>query len=226
MRYVMLAIKVLVVAGGVVACAVMARRLGPWTAMVAWAVVTGLLCGGIALVVRRQAPGRITAANYLMGLILQWGYGVAKGKLPGIVAISWGIWLLLGAAAVIGATALSSPSVSPAVTVDVPADAQGRSTLVMTLLVIAWIVDGAALLKLIGILATGRTAESVRSLGPIVAVLLIMIVGSVALVTLNPSASAARTALLLAGGPPLLLGLGYGAFVLLIVTVGRNARWN
>jgi hypothetical protein len=53
-----------------------------------------------------------------------------------------------------------------------------------------------------------------------------MIGTSAALVTLSTTANAARRALLIAGGPPLFIGVGYGLFVLVLLTAGKNARWN
>jgi hypothetical protein len=97
----------------------------------------------------------------------------------------------------------------------------------MTLLALAWLIDGGVLLRCIGVLATSTNrAHMTRSLAPLIAFLVAILAASMALVTLNNTSTAASLALGIAGGPPLLVAVGYGLFVLVILTVGRNARWN
>jgi hypothetical protein len=143
--------------------------------------------------------------------------------------VSWAIWVLLGVAMILSAHARggnlgwfhfggSGQQAS---------EPQVRSTLVMTLLAIAWVIDGGVLLWIVGLLATSsNTGHMMRSLGPVAAVLIGMLASSIALVTLSTSANTARIALLIAGGPPAFIGVGYGLFVLVLLTAGRNARWN
>ena len=97
----------------------------------------------------------------------------------------------------------------------------------MAFLAVAWVIDGGALLWIAGLLATStNTAQMMRSLGPVAAVLIGMLASSVALVTMTESAKAAWLAVLIAGGPPLVLGGAYGLFIVVMLTAGKNARWN
>jgi hypothetical protein len=194
-----------------------------------------VLCGAVALVVHRQPPERVTVANYVMGVVLPWGYRVGRGKLAAIVATSWAVWVLVGLSVVLATDArmhkAEQPPIGAAETagtaVATSTAGGGRSTAVMTLLALAWLVDGAALLHCAGVLATSSNARHMaRTMTPLLVVLVAMLAASVALVTLSSSASAARLALLIAGVPPLFVGVGYGVFVLVVVTVGRNTRWN
>jgi hypothetical protein len=225
MRVISVVVKLLVVAAALGACAWMASRIGPWKALGLWTATSGLACGAVALTMRRQTPGKVTFLNYVMGYVLQWGYRVGRGKLPAIVVTSWCVWALLGAAVVIAMNAAGAreATTSP----NIVEGSQTRGATVMVLLALSWIVDGGLLMWLAGIcMSGGRSGGAIRALAPVMALLVAMILASVALVTLRTSARSANIALLVAGGPPLLVGLGYGLFVLLIVTVGRKARWN
>lgn len=217
MRYVTMVLKIIVILAAAGACAMLAGRFGPWKALGMWAAIWGVLCVGIALAVSRQPAGRITVLNLLMGYILQWGYRIGRGKLSNITLISWCVWMLLGGAAILATR----------VHLDSAAESQARSKMVMVLLVLSWIIDGAALFYILGIIfSQGRSGRQLGVLGPVAGILLLMILGSAALVVFNSSAGAAMTALLLAGGPMLLLGLFYAIFVVVIVVCGRKTRWN
>jgi hypothetical protein len=218
-RVVMPVLKVAFVIGAAIACAALARRFGPLKAIGLWAGLMAALCAGVAMILHRQTPEKVTPANYLAGFVLQWGYRVGRGKLPAIVVVSWAIWLLLGVAMVVSVhfRGFGQPA----------AQQQRRSTLVMVLLTVAWVIDGTVLLRIIGLLATGPNARHMlRSLGPVAAVLVGMIGSSIVLVARTPSVNASRLALLIAGGPLLFVGVGYGLFVLVLLTAGKNARWN
>jgi hypothetical protein len=205
------------------ACAVVARRLGPWKGLAAFALSMGVLCVGIALVVHHQPPQKITLANYLMGFILPWGYRLARGKLRPIVLTSWTIWVLIGLAIVLAVNArIAAGAISTS-----PPNSSPRSATWMTFLALAWLIDGGVLLRCIGLLGTSTNrAHMSRSLAPLIAFLIAILATSITLITLSTSPTAASLALLIAGGPPLLVGLGYGLFVLVMLTAGRNARWN
>jgi hypothetical protein len=153
-----------------------------------------------------------------MGYILQWGYRIGQGKLVKIAMVSWVIWMLLGTAAVL-ATRVHANTFATGL----GAESQNRGTTIMVLLTLAWIIDGAALCYLLGIVFNGRR---LGSLGPVMGVLLLMIGVSAGLVVYNHTATAAKIALLVAGGPILLLGLLYGLFVINILIMGRKTRWN
>jgi hypothetical protein len=230
LRYLMRLLKVLCVIGAAVACASLVQRCGPWKTFGIWAAATGIACAGVGLILRSQPPEKVTIANYVAGLVLQWGYKVGRGKLPAIVGVSWAIWVLLGVPMILAVRAShgGGGGVLPFSHAEqTTATPQVRSAAMMVFLAIAWVIDGGALLWIIGLLATStNTAHMMRSLGPVAAVLVAMIASSVALVTLTDSARAAWLALSIAAGPPLAIGGAYGLFILVILTVGRNARWN
>lgn len=206
------------------ACATLATRLGPWTGLAAFALAMAILCVGTAVIVHRQPPGKITPANYLMGFILPWGYRIGRGKLLPIVLTSWAIWLLIGLAIVL---AMNARIDTAAIATSLPVSANPRSGFMMTLLALAWLIDGGVLLRCLGLLATSTNrAHMTRSLGPLIAFLIAILATSIALVTLTTSPATASLALVIAGGPPMLVGLGYGLFILVMLTAGRNARWN
>lgn len=226
-------LKVLCVVGAALACAGLVPRFGPWSTLGIWTAVTGIACAGIALILHSQPPEKVTIANYVAGLVLQWGYKVGRGKLPAIAGVSWAIWVLLGVAMVLSVHARHGGStgggaVPPDHSVSASAATpQARSTAAMIALAVAWVIDGGALLWIVGLLATStNTAHMMRSLGPVAAALFGMIAASVALVTLTDSSKAAWLALSIAGGPPLVVGGVYGLFIIVILTAGRNARWN
>jgi hypothetical protein len=224
MRILMRLLKLLAVVAAVAACAWMTPRLGPWKTIVIFAVVMNALCGAVAFLVHRQPPGKVTIANYVMAIVLPWGYQVGRGQLSRIVFISWAIWVLLGLATVVATSRRIAQPPASVVTSD---QNLPRSATIMTLLAVAWIVDGAVLLRCIGVLATGTNRGHMsRSMAPLVLFLVAILAISIALVTLSHSATSAWLALLVAGGPPLFVAAGYGLFMLVILTIGRNARWN
>lgn len=218
MRLLSKVLKIVIVLAAVWGCAWMAGKLGPWKALGVWAAIFTVLCTVIPLALARQSAGKITVMNFLMGYILQWGYRIGQGKLIRIAMISWGIWMLLGTAAVLATRVHAN-----AFATGLGADAQNRGATIMVLLTLAWIIDGAALCYLLGIVLAGRR---LASLGPVLAVLLLMIGVSMGLVIYNHTATTAKIALLVAGGPILLLGLLYGLFVINILVAGRTTRWN
>jgi hypothetical protein len=192
-------------AGLAVCCGLFLDR---WTALAAWCALTGLACGLGAMLLARQPLGVSTMAGRIGGRAVRWGYRVSGGRLGIAVLVSWLIWTILGAA-VIGMV-------------------QHRSSLQHVLMILAWCVDAVAMLYVIGILlARWRPAGQMPgSLVKLATILGAMIVGSLVLWWVVRSEGARSTALLIAGGPPLVIGVAYGLFVVLIVTVGRRARWN
>lgn len=218
-------VKLLLIPAALVLCVWLTRRLGPWKALCWWVGGMALICAGIALAIRGQEAGRITPLNYLMGYILQWGYRLSNGQLSGIAAISWGIWVLLGAAAIVAAQL--HVNVNAAGSLAAAAEWRGPGMVVFSLLAISWIVDGGALLFLLQTFMTSQDGTRLlASAAPVMGGLLLILLTSIALATLWRSPLAAYAALIVAGGPPLLVGIGYGVFVLIIVVSGGHARWN
>ena len=204
MRVLWMMLRGIVIAAVAIGCAALALRIGAWLALGCWALACAMICGIVALLMQRQPPEKIGIVNYAAGVVLPWGYRIGRGKLMGIVATSWAIWVLVGAAAIIAVTSRGEGGAAVSVTAD-----GKRSPLVMTLLFLSWAVDGAVLLRIIGLIGTSADpARFVRSLGTVMLAVLAMIGASVALVLTSDSALAARVALGIAGGPPLAIGLG------------------
>jgi hypothetical protein len=210
-------------------CVALASKFGPWKAMSLWAVGVATVGGVVALLMHRQSPPeKISWINYLAGFVLPWGYRIGRGKLWPIAVTSWAIWMLLGVAVILATSSRGHGQTSAGIaTVTSTEPSPHRNPVVMTLLCLAWLVDGGVLLRCVGLLATSANASHMmRSLALPMLVLAGILIASIALVVTSSAPAAARTALLIAGGPPLFVAMGYGLFVLVIVTVGRKARWN
>src|SRR3989442_716250 len=82
-------------------------------------------------------------------------------------------------------------------------------------------LDSAALLYICSVMAT--KSGTARSVVKVTAVLTLMLVASIALSVFGNSVATTSLALAIAGGPPLLVGGGYGLFLVVMLTVGRNA---
>lgn len=225
MGVVMKLVQFLVVVTAACLCVWMTTRWGAWAALGIFAVGIGVICVATAAVVHRQPIGTMTLANYVMGIVLPWGYRVGKGRLLPVVLISWGVWVLIGLSAVLATHARMQPTAatSPAVAAAAPE----RGVVVMTLLAVAWVVDGAVLLRCVEVFAThAHPTHIVRTLGPATLFLVAILAGSISLVSVNRSATAARVALVIAGGPPLVAALGLGFVLAVVLAAGRKTRWN
>src|SRR5215467_8248119 len=75
-------------------------RYGLPLGLLVWAGVVAALCGLGALLLSRQPVGQATASGQLGAAVLRWGYKVGRGQLPGIVVVSWLIWVILGGAVI------------------------------------------------------------------------------------------------------------------------------
>src|SRR5436309_1309216 len=95
MRYRVLS-RLLMIGFAAYVCTTLTSRTAMWPSIALWALIMAALCGGVALLMKRQAPGRVTAINYLAGIVLPWGYRIGRGKLLPIVIESWFRWLLVG----------------------------------------------------------------------------------------------------------------------------------
>jgi len=154
-----------------------------------------------------QPVGVLTLAGRIGGSFVHWGFRVGDGRLWPAVLVSFLIWTLLGAA-VIGLT-------------------QHRSQPRHVLMLLAWVADGAALLYTVGVALTNRVGGRPvpGSLYLVAAVLVAMLVGSAALWLSGGSAQAKTTALVVAGGPALLVGVGYGLLAAVMMIGGRHGGW-
>jgi hypothetical protein len=194
--------------------------LTPWAAWTATTACGAGLATLGALVVRSTRVGERSWRNRLAGHLLPWGHRFGGGRLPGIVAgcvVTWAALaggILLGTDAWCAAEPVARSSQAPA----------GTGTGPTPWLVLAWLVDGTGLLYLLGLLrkhynpGSRVTRSQARVVGAVSAILL----GSVALHFTGQDG----LALLVAGGPPLLLGSGFTLFAATILLSGRNHRWN
>ncbi|HSE45091.1 MAG TPA: hypothetical protein VLA89_07150, partial [Gemmatimonadales bacterium] len=128
-----------------------ALRWGLPLGLAVWSGVVALLCALGALLLSRQPVGEATASGQLGAAVLRWGYKVGRGQLPGIVVVSWLIWVALGAA-VMALTIFRTEGLTP-------------------WMILAWTIDAVALIYLVGLMATrsGRTRSAL--LIPLLAVL-------------------------------------------------------
>jgi hypothetical protein len=180
-----------------------ALRWGLPLGLAVWSGVVAVLCGLAALLLARQPVGVVTASGELGAAVLRWGYKVGRGQMPGIVAVSWLIWVILGAAVMALTTFRSDP--------------------LTRWMILAWTIDGLALIYLIGLMATrtGRTRGAL--LTPLLAVLA-MIAVSGALWQMGTE-SARENALLIGGAPIPILAAGYGLMMAAMLLGGRKGGW-
>jgi hypothetical protein len=174
------------------------------TALPLWVAASGVACTLGGLAIRSQPIGIVTWAGKLGSTVVQWGFRASNGRLIPAVLISWLVWVVLGAAVILML--------------------KFRAERSQALLVLAWAVDAAALLYVIGVMLANRGSRPGALV--VVAGILVAMIAVSALLFRAGGPAATRLALVIAGGPPLVIGVGYGLFVLLMVTVGRNARWN
>ncbi len=178
-----------------------------WPALAAWAGVDLSLCLLGALLLARQPIGQGTAAGLAGSLIVHWGYRVGNGRLARAVGISWVVWMVVGAAAI--------------------GIVKHRAEPAAILLILAWLVDGLLLMRLCGIaILFRRSGRLPWHIMKFIGVLIAMIACSAGLWWGTGGDWGRRMALWLAGGPPLLIGGGYGLLLLVMLAAGRKARWN
>ncbi|MBC7782753.1 MAG: hypothetical protein H7144_02855 [Burkholderiales bacterium] len=198
------------------ACYGLTRQLDPWMMVLLWAITMAAACGTAAWLLKTSGVGNITWKNRVAGLLLPFGYAAGRGKLWPIVLTSWLVWVLVAVAVALQTDQrIASTSTTPDAT-------PSRAWAIV--LMVAWAIDGAALLYVIGTAVKNFTpgSRSGITLIKISAVIVGIIAGSIILHITGHTRSAA----ILAGAPPAALAVLYGAFVGIMVTVGRNARWN
>lgn len=183
----------------------LAAEYGLWPAMLAWAIAAAVACGTGAVLLRTSGIGRVTWRNRLAGYLIPWAWRLNRGRLWPLPVVSWVVWMAIGGGAV-----LLRPTAS-----------EGPS-LVGVALFAAWVIDAAGLMYLLGTIGQATPGSRVGSLWKLVAVIAVLIGASVGL----HLGGRTMAALVVGGGPPLAVGAGIGLVVLLLVTVGRNARWN
>jgi len=167
-----------------------------------WALFCALACLVGAAAIASQPLETSTLAGRLGGLVVRWGFDAAGGRLPGAAAISWLLWCVLGGAVIAFTHGAGDPL------------RQG--------MVAAWAADLLGLGFVLAAAAARRGQGTVGALLPPAAVLAGVLVTGAALWM----AGARWAALAVTAAPPVLVGGGYGPFVLVILLFGRNARWN
>ena len=199
-----------------VAAWTLSNRLGPWAGLVAWAALMAVACALGAWLLKSSPVGRVTWRNHVAGYLIPWGYRLGRGKLAPITVAAWAIWVLIGAAAVL----LFGRSGEPT-----GAAATDRSTATTVLLFATWVLYGGCLIYLLGVLLNeyrssgGRGARSVLTMAGVLVAL--VVISAAFWISGRPG-----WALLAAGGPPAVVGGGYGLFLVAILLLGRKARWN
>ena len=191
----------------VAAAVVCAMKLSLPAALATWAGVAAVLCVGGAILMQLQPIGMSTPSGRVGSSFVHWGFDVGRGQLIPAAVISWVIWICLGSAII--------------------ALTQFRSQPKHVAMILAWTVDVVALFYTLGALDANRS----RGLMPgsvllVVIALVAMIAGSAALWGFVGTDRARVAALVLAAGPTLFIGVGYGLFVAVMLIGGRNARWN
>lgn len=193
----------------------LAHRFGVWPGVAAWSVFMGVGCGVAAWLLHTSGVGKISWKNRVAGVWIPWGAMLGCNQLWSLTLASWLVWSLIGASAIYQGT------FAAIATATVPTTAT-HPHLVSALLFTAWVIDGALFLYVLGIAIKQAHARAHPALITILGILVALILGSVALL----SAGHPILAALLAGGPPLTIGLAYGGFLLAVLTFGRNTRWN
>lgn len=172
-------------------------RLGVLPALGAITAVALLLALLGAQLLRTSAIGKITWRNTAAVWLLPKAWWLGSSQLPGMVVSSVAFTLL---AAAIGAAADGN-----------------------IWLMIAWALNGVVLSYALGAFRQHASGSSGRrTTGRLVAVIVLLVVAGLAVQQMGYP----RLAALVAGGPVAVVGGLYGGWLLMIVTMGRNARWN
>ena len=188
------------------------RTVGPWQAVLANAVLAALLVASGVLLLRTTRVGELSWRNRLAGVLLPWGYRFS-GHLPAIAGTSWLVWTLLAVATALCTNAIDFEDPAAAAAASAADPSIGGLSF---LLLLAWIGNGGLLLQTLG------NRGGSRSLRRLQALFAVMLAVSIVLRCTGHTGFAT----LLAGGPPLAIGLVYGGYFGLLLLAGRNARWN
>jgi hypothetical protein len=211
-RFLVTGVAWCVVVAGAVACGVQVGA--PWS-WAAWAGISALFCVVGALLIKSQPMGRGTIAGRIGYQVVHFGFKAGQGSLTAAAAISWTVWLVVGSATV---------WVS-----------QGPWDLLRLAMAAAWVMDTLAFFYIWGIALRNRPRSGQpdsppwrlpRPLLKLSAGLAGLIIVSGWLWFMMGTPAARLSAVLLAGGPILIVGGGYGLVALVFLTAGRNVRWN
>lgn len=201
--------QAVLVAVAAVVVFLLSTRFGVGTAAAIWAGVSLLVCGVGAVLLRTSAVDRITWKNRLAAYLVPWGWRLGGGMLWPIPVASWAVWVAIAAAVFV---------LLP------PAGAAEPGFGWRISLGVAWAVDSAALMYLVGTIrqhysfTSGKAGHSLR-------VICTVLVGLIAVSAVLLAVGWPYLAVAVAGGPPLVVAVGYGLFVGVFLAFG-NGRWN
>ena len=200
------------VAAGAALCA---RQFGSPLAWGVWTGVAALLCVGGVLLIKSQPMGKATIAGRIGYQVAHFGFRAGQGTLFAVAWISWLVWVVVGSA-VIWMTA------------------DGWQPM-RTAMAAAWTVDVLAIFYVVGIQLANRPRriEGVhtpmrlpQSVQKLVGVGMALVSVSLVLWWVPGTPAAQLAALTMAAAPIVVLGGGFGVFMLIVMTVGKNVRWN
>ena len=195
--------RALLIAAAAAATYGLAEQYGTRTGLLIWAGVTAVACGTGTILLRTSTIGRVTWRNRAAGYLIPWGWRLNRGLLWPVPVVSWVVWTAVGATTVLLR--------------------QGEDALGLRVaLFVAWVLDAAALIFILGAICQATPGSRAGSLWKLVTFIAALIATSVGLYLYGlPNA-----ALVVGGGPPLVVAGCVGLVVLFLVTLGRNTRWN
>jgi hypothetical protein len=178
--------------------------LGAWLAgrhdrltVIAVTAAASLLAGcGGAVLLRYSAVGRITWRNRVASWLLPFASALGDRQLPGMVLASTVLLTLL---------------------VAIGTCCQGNGWLAA-----GCVLDGLAAVHAVRLLREPCAPAQARTLTVLLAVAVGLASAGLVLAELGHGS----LAILVAGGPPATVAVGYGAWILLLLSAGRNQRWN
>ncbi len=231
-RIQVLALRLIVLTVFTVICVGLTRQLGLWLATALWVAGIGIVCGVVGVGLRRAKMGQVSPINYLAGMLFIAGYRIGHGKLMPIILSSWLAWSLIGVAAIIVTSNQMAATAPHALNMTHSSSgflgSPTTRTTLLALIYISWLVDGAALARLLYAITNFRQGN--RAINPALImpnlVLIGIILASVLLTFKGGSNSRLLLAFLISGGPPLVVGGAFLLFMLVMLTVGRHTRWN
>lgn len=201
-------IQIALAVGAIVAGYFLTRRFGPAAGM-GIAAGASTVASLLAMLLLRYSPlGRVNYLNHIAGYLMPWGAKFGRGALWQFALGSGTIWVLL---ALIGAMLALAPS--------------GTSTAALVALGFGWLLDGIAAAFIVGAIVQRRESllsTANRSMLTIVGVVLAVLAISAATLYSGWPALAA----VIAVAPLAIVGVPYAIFIGIIVSQGKNFRWN
>lgn len=195
-------------------------RLGPLYAYAAWAGLALLLCAAGALLIRSQPMSKPTFRGRVGYQFVHFGFRASQGRLGSAALISWGVWCVVGTAAVWIVHGWSA-----------------GAELLRLAMGVTWCINTLALMYIWGIVLRnrprggGETQADLRMRVPASLVKLTLAVGgltavSVVLWFVMGTPAARLAAVVIAAGPVVVVGGAYGLVLGVMLTAGKNVRWN